>query len=166
MTDLLSRLEDGLDRQLILYRQLLDLFLIERDAIMASDLEALNRVVMDKETLLQTIRREELCRVEVGEALAAQLGMAPEELNISRICAKVNEACASTIKRKRGKLQALLDEIQIESGRNRSLCLQALQFVSGSIKMLTNLTRPNQVYHATGRVHNEGQIGRMLSGAV
>ena len=72
----------------------------------------------------------------------------------------------SGIKRKRAQLQAVIDEIQVESGRNRSLCLQALQFVSGSIKMLSSLTRPNQVYHASGRVQNEGQIGRMLSGAV
>ena len=33
-------------------------------------------------------------------------------------------------------------------------------------KLLTTLSHPNQVYHASGRFQSEGRIGRMLSGAV
>jgi len=166
METLLNHLNDCIDRQQNLYRKLLDLFIEERRAILASDLEALNNVVMDKELTLQNIRKEEIKRRQVGDEIAVRLGIDPEELTITQLGKRVKEPYASEIKRRGVCLQTLIDEIQVESGRNRSLCLQALQFVSGSIKLLTTLKHPNRVYHATGRVQNEGHIGRMLSGAV
>lgn len=166
MEILLNHLNDCIDRQRNLYRKLLDLFIVERRAILASDLEELNKVVMEKELILQNIRKEELKRRQAGDAIAAQKGLDPEALTITQLSRQVREPYASEIKRRGARLQTLIDEIQVASERNRSLCLQALKFVGGSIKLLTTLTHPNQVYHATGRVQNEGRVGRMLSGAV
>ena len=166
MENELNHLSSCIDRQLTLYRKLLDLFLAERRAILDSELEALNKTVMEKEMLLQKIAKEELRRRQSSEKVAAVLGLESSALTITQLSQNILEPYASDIKRKGVRLQSLIDEIQIESGRNRSLCLQALQFVNGSLKMLTTLTRPNQVYHASGRVQNAGQVGRMLSGAV
>ena len=167
MEKMLNDLCDCVDRQLKLYRNLLRLFQDERKALLASDLESLNQVIVDKERILQQIRREEVQRRRVVDDLARKLGVAAEALTISRLCDGLGDLPgAERIKQKGARLKALTEEIQIESERNRSLCLHALQFVGSSIKMLTNLTRPNQVYHATGRVQSGGQIGRMLSGAV
>ena len=166
METLLNSLNDCIDRQLNLYRKLLDLFLLERHAILASDHEELNTVVMDKEGLLQKIRKEELKRRQVCDDIADHLGMASEPLTLTRLSEQIDEPYASETTRRGRRLQGLIDEIQVESERNRSLCLQALRFVNGSIKLLTTLSHPNQVYHASGRFQNEGRIGRMLSGAV
>jgi len=166
METLLKSLNDCIDRQLNLYRKLLDLFLTERHAILASELEELNAVVMDKEGLLQKIRKEELKRQQVCDAIADRLGMTSEPLTITRLSEQIDAPYVSETTRRGKQLQALIDEIQVESERNRSLCLQALQFVNGSIKLLTTLSHPNQVYHASGRFQREGRIGRMLSGAV
>jgi flagellar biosynthesis/type III secretory pathway chaperone len=167
MDQLLNDLGDCMDRQLTLYRHLLDLFHGERKAILSSDLETLNQVLMDKETLLQQIRREEVQRRKVAGQLARQHGMAAGDLTITRLSTAFADHNGVTEVKKRGaELQALTDEIQIESERNRSLCLHALQFVSNSLKLLSTLTRPNQVYQASGRVQNGGPMGRMLSGTV
>ncbi len=166
MDKLLNHLCGCIDRQQHLYRQLLDQFAAERDAILASDLESLNGTVVEKEKLLQHIRREELERKQVGDSIAEKLGIDPQKLTITLLSCRIEEPFASGLKRRGAQLQDLIDGIQVESERNRSLCLQALQFVNGSIKMLTTLAHPNQVYHASGRVHNEGKIGRMLSSAV
>lgn len=166
METLLNHLNDCIERQRNLYRKLLDLFIEERHAIIASELEELNKVVMDKEMVLQNLRTEEFKRRKIGDRIAARLGLDPETLTITQLSKNVREPYASEIKRRGDRLQTLIDEIQVESERNRSLCLQALQFVSGSIKLLTTLTHPNQVYHATGRVQNGGHVGRTLSGAV
>jgi len=166
METLLKSLNECIDRQLNLYRKLLNLFLTERHAILASELEELNAVVMDKEGLLQKIRKEELKRRQVCDAIADRLGMTSEPLTITRLSEKIDAPYVSETTRRGKQLQALIDEIQVESERNRSLCLQALQFVNGSIKLLTTLSHPNQVYHASGRFQREGRIGRMLSGAV
>lgn len=166
METLLKSLNDCIDRQLNLYRKLLDLFLVERHAILSSKLEELNAVVMDKEGLLQKIRSEELKRRQVCDDIAERLGMASEPLTITRLSEGIDAPYAAETVHRGKQLQGLIDEIQVESERNRSLCLQALQFVNGSIKLLTTLSQPNQVYHASGRFQNEGRIGRMLSGAV
>ena len=166
MEKLLNALSDCVDRQLNLYRKLLDLFNAERSAVLASDLEELNRVLMDKELLLQNIRRAEHLRRQTAREMAALLGMEEASLTISQLSERVAEPYASKIKRQGARLQTLVDEIQVVSDRNRSLCLQALRFVSGSIKLLTAVAKPNPVYHASGRIHSEGHTGRMLSGAV
>lgn len=166
MEKLLNALSDCVDRQLGLYRKLLDLFGAERSAVLASDLEELNRVLTDKELLLQNIRKAEQLRRQTAHEVAVLLEIDEASLTISQLSERVDEPYASKIKHKGDRLQALIDEIQVVSERNRSLCLQALQFVSGSIKLLTALARPNPVYHATGRIHSERHTGRMLSGAV
>lgn len=166
MEKLLNVLSDCVDRQLNLYRKLLDLFSAERSAVLASDLEELNRVLTDKELLLQHIRHAEHLRRQTAQEMAALLRIDETSLTISQLSERVDEPYASKIKDKGTCLQALIDEIQVASDRNRSLCLQALQFVSGSIKLLTMLSRPDTVYRATGRIHNDRHIGRMLSGAV
>jgi flagellar biosynthesis/type III secretory pathway chaperone len=166
MEKLLNTLSDCIDRQLSLYRQLQDLFRDERSAVLASDLEELNRVLMEKELLLQTIRRTEHLRRQTSHDVAVLLGIEEASLTVSQLIERVEEPYASKIKQQGATLQALIDEIQVASERNRSLCLQALQFVSGSIKLLTSLSRPNPVYHASGRMHNDRRIGRMLSDAV
>ena len=166
METLLNHLNECIDRQRNLYRKLLDLFISERCAILESDLDELNRIVMDKELILQKIRQEELQRRQAGDEIATHLGLDPEALTVTQLSKRVREPHASEIKRRGAELQAVIDEIHVESERNRSLCLQALQFVSGSIKLLTTLKHPNQVYHATGRVQNGARVGRMLSGAV
>lgn len=166
MENLLNALSDCVDRQLNLYRKLRDLFNAERSAVLASDLEELNKVLMDKELLLQNIRKAEHLRRQTAHEMAAFIGIEDDSLTISQLSERVDEPYATEIKQKGARLQALIDEIQVVSERNRSLCLQALQFVSGSIKLLTTLSRPNPVYHASGRMHNERHTGRMLSGAV
>jgi len=166
MEKLLNTLSDCIDRQLSLYRQLLDLFRDERSAVLASDLDELNRVLMEKELLLQTIRRTEHLRRQTAHEVAVLLGIEEASLTVSQLIERVEEPYASKIKQQGATLQALIDEIQVASERNRSLCLQALQFVSGSIKLLTSLARPNPVYHASGRMHSDRRIGRMLSDAV
>lgn len=164
---MLNHLSDCIDRQQNLYRKLLDLLHEEQRAIMASDLEELNRVVVDKEMTLQHIRREEVERQKTAEALAATLGLDAGTLSITRLSELCTDrSCAASIKQKGARLQSLIGEIQIESERNRSLCLHALQFVGRSLKLLSGLTRPNQVYHASGRVQDSNPIGRVLSGAV
>lgn len=164
---MLNHLSACVDRQLALYRKLLTLFHDERSAILASDLEELNRVVVDKETILQHIRREEVQRRQAADALASDLGLDAGALTLSQLALRLTDAPGAEELQERGtRLQSLLEEIQVESERNRSLCLHALQFVGRSIKLLSTLTHPNRVYHATGRVQNDGHIGRMLSGAV
>ncbi|MBL0714174.1 MAG: flagellar protein FlgN [Desulfosarcina sp.] len=163
---LLKQLDQCIQRQQHLYQILLDLFSAERSAILVSDVERLNRIVADKERVLQDIRSAEVQRRKATEQLAAGFNQDPDTMTISHLCALIEEPGATTLKRAARHLQALVEAIQMASERNRSLCLHALQFVNGSIRMISNLINPELVYHQTGKMGNDRPVGRMLSGAV
>ncbi len=166
MNALLNQLKHCIQRQQQLYDRLLDLFTRERSAILNSDVDRLNRIVADKERTLQDIGRVEVQRRHATEALATHLRQDPGTMSISLLCAQIEEPWATELETAGRDLKALVEAIQTESERNRSLCLHALQFVNGSIRMITNLIDPELVYHPTGKMGHERPVGRVLSGAV
>ena len=166
MQSVLKQLSHCIQRQQYLYQALNDLFVDERSAILVSDVERLNRIVADKERVLKDIGVAEVQRRQYMKQLATFLHEDPAELTLSRLCARIELPTATTLKRAGRDLQRLMDAIQAESERNRSLCLQALQFINGSIQMIANLIEPQFVYQPTGKIGNDRPVGRMLSGAV
>ncbi len=166
MEPLLNQLKHCIQRQQQLYQMLADLFTAERSAILIADVERLNRIVSDKEQVLQDISAVEVKRRHVTEALAVKLREDAGTLTISRLCALIEEPWATELEVAGRDLKDLVEAIQTVSDRNRSLCLHALQFVNGSIRMITNLIDPELVYHPTGRMGHDRPAGRMLSGAV
>lgn len=166
MQSALKQLNHNILRQQHLYQALKDLFADERSAILISDLERLNLIVADKERVLKDIGAVEVQRRQNMKQLAVCLQEDFAKLTLSRLCARIEEPMATILKRAGRDLQNLVDAIQAESERNRSLCLQALQFINGSIQMITNLIEPQFVYQPTGKIGNDRPVGRMLSGAV
>lgn len=166
MESLLDYLKQCIQRQQQLYQTLLDLFTAERSAILVSDVERLNRIVADKERVLQDVGAVEIQRRHTTKQLADRLHEDSGAMTLSRLCALIEDPMATRLEQAGRELQILVEAIQTESERNRSLCLHALQFVNGSIRMITNLIDPELVYRPTGRMGNDRPIGRMLSGAV
>jgi flagellar biosynthesis/type III secretory pathway chaperone len=166
MDDLMNRLMLCLHRQYDLYGKLLELFARERQAVLKSDLDGLQEVIRLKERLLQEIRRVEVERHGILEELGRELSVDCEALTLSRLAQMSAEPFASRLAEFGPEFQGLVQTIQEESSRNRSLCLQALQFVNGSIKLLSSLVAAGPIYRRTGKVRLEGQVGRMLSEAV
>lgn len=166
MESLLNQLKQCIHRQQKLYQTLLDLFTAERSAILVSDVERLNRIVADKESVLQDIGRVEVQRRQTTEQLAVRFREDPGTMTITRLCELIEDPHSTEMALAGRNLQAIVGAIQTESERNRSLCLHALQFVNGSIRMITNLIDPELVYHPTGKMGNDRPVGRMLSGAV
>ena len=165
METLLKELKHCIHQQQRMYQALLDLFTAERSAILISDVERLNRIVGDKERVLQDIGAVEVRRRHTIEQLARQLQANGHTMTLSRLCGLIEEPWATELDSAGRELKQLVAAIQIASDRNRSLCLHALQFVNGSIRMITNLIDPELVYHPTGKMGHERPVGRMLSGA-
>ena len=166
MESLLNQLKHCIRQQQQLYQMLLDLFTAERSAILVSDVKRLNRIVADKERVLQDIGTVEVQRRYATEEIALRLNEDAGTMDISRLCALIEEPWATELEIAGRDLKALVEAIQTASERNRSLCLHALQFVNGSIRMITNLIDPERVYHPTGRMAHDRPVGRILSGAV
>ena len=166
METLFRELRHSIHRQQRMYQTLLDLFTAERSAILISDVERLNRIVGDKERVLQDIGAAEVRRRQATAQLAQRLQADKTTMSLSRLCGLIEEPWATELASAGRELKTLIASIQTASERNRSLCLHALQFVNGSIRMMTNLIDPELVYHSTGKMGHDRPVGRMLSGAV
>ncbi len=165
MESLLRELKHYIHQQQRMYQTLLDLFTAERSAILISDVNRLNRIVGDKERVLQDIRTVEVRRRHTTAQLAQRLRTDDTTMSLSRLCGLVDEPWTTELASAGRELKSLIAIIQTASERNRSLCLHALQFVNGSIRMMTNLIDPELVYHPSGKMGHERPVGRMLSGA-
>lgn len=162
----LKQLVDIIERQSVCYDGLLDLFREERDAIVKSDIDRLNAVIQEKEQQLEIIGRTEQQRIRVVNSLAAALGQKPKHLTLRRLAELVQEPFASELNDLGKQYTERFEKVQSESATNRSLCLHALAFVNGSLKLLGQLAADGPVYKSTGQVQLNETAGRVLSGAV
>lgn len=161
----LERLMGIIEAQSTCYRELLESFQAERDAIVKSDIDRLNAVIHGKEQLLERIRQMEQQRIGAVESLAEILDEKATDLTLKRLAGLVGEPYASRLQALGNDCRQLFETVQTESSANRSLCLHALAFVNGSLKLLGQLAATGQVYRASGQVHVHETPGRVLSGA-
>ncbi|MFZ7125707.1 MAG: flagellar protein FlgN [Desulfobacterales bacterium] len=161
----LGELIDTIERQSACYLEMMDLFQAERDAIVKSDIERLNAVIQEKESRLEAIRDIELDRLRRVEVLAETLGCPPGGLTLRRLAGMVDEPHASELRQLSRRCKTLFDRVATESATSRSLCLHALAFVNGSLRLLGQLAGNGTVYRSSGQVHLQSASGRVLSGA-
>lgn len=162
----LKKLIDIIEKQSVCYDGLLGLFEAERDAIVKSDIDRLNAVIQDKERQLETIRQTEQQRIPVVNSLAEALSQKPKNLTLKRLAELVPEPFASELSDLGKQCHERFEKVQSESATNRSLCLHALAFVNGSLKLLGQLAAAGPVYRSTGQVRLNETSGRVLSSAV
>lgn len=162
----LKQLIDIIEQQSVCYDGLLDLFEKERDAIVKSDIDRLNALIQEKEQQLEIIRKTEQQRISVVNGLAAALGRKPKDLTLRRLAKLVPEPFASKLGDLGRQCNQRFEKVQSESATNRSLCLHALAFVNGSLKLLGQLAADGPVYRSTGQVRLNETAGRVLSSAV
>lgn len=136
----------------------------EKDAVIDSNLDELNKLTREKETLLQKIRIVEEQRQGVTEGLAESLGCLPHDLNLSKLSQLVEEPYSSTLKDHRSNLLALVQAIGEVNSGNRELINHSLELVRSSFSFLNNFVASNTVYHSTGKMLNADPGGRVLSG--
>ncbi len=165
MENSLEELIRVIGRQVEGYRSLVDLFDAERDAIVQADIDQLNAVIQEKEEALENIRLLERRRIETLDEVARRLELRTEDLTIRRLAKAVPLPFGDRLNRIADESGMVFERVQAASETNRRLCLQALAFVNGSIRLLGQLTAPGHVYRSSGHLPLDGSAGRILSGA-
>ena len=162
LKELLELLEDEIE----IFRSLLPVFKKEKEAILASELNELNKASAQKEKLLFNMRSLEKKRTHVMNKLAETLEVLPDDLTLTKLAQSVKEPYSIRLKNCGSQLLKLTKNISSANTGNKSMFTHSLNFVKGALTLLQNIIAPGQVYQRTGKVQSGNQGGKVLSGEI
>jgi flagellar biosynthesis/type III secretory pathway chaperone len=162
LKELLELLEDEIE----IFRSLLPVFKKEKEAILASELNELNKASAQKEKLLFNMRSLEKKRTHVMNKLAETLEVLPDDLTLTKLAQSVKEPYSIRLKNCGLQLLKLTKNISSANTGNKSMFTHSLNFVKGALTLLQNIIAPGQVYQRTGKVQSGNQGGKVLSGEI
>jgi len=157
---------DLLDGEAALYRALLSVLQLEKNAIIGSNLGELGKTGKEKEALLLKISIIEEQRQIMMEDLAESLECSPHDLTITKLAELVEEPYPARFKRLCSDLLPLAKTIRDVNDGNKALLRHSVELVRSSFAFLNNLITANAVYYRSGRMQQNNQSGKVLSGSI
>jgi len=164
--ELLDKFLDLLNEEIHLYESLLSTFQKEKQAVIESNLEALNESVKEKENLFLKIRILEEQRMAFLERLSDTLEQPARSLTLTTLSRLLEDPYAARIRNCQSSFLSLAQSIQEINLSNKALLHHSLNLVRSSLNLLNDLIPANPVYYPSGKMHPGDQSGRVLSGEV
>ena len=109
----------------------------QREALVAGNMEALDRIVRAMDERMKRIAAHERRRLEIGEALAGEWGIRPEELRLSTVAGRVNPGTRRRMEEIAREFDRVLTELERVNSQNRALTEQSLTYVRQMIDVIT-----------------------------
>ena len=166
MEILLKELLQLLEREIDIFKSLLPVFKKEKEAVLTSDLNELNKASAEKEKLLFNMRSLEKKRTHVMNKLAESLELLPDELTLTKLAQSVKNPYSIRLENCGLQLLKLTQNISHANTGNKSIFAHSLNFVKSALTLLQNIVAPGEVYHRTGKVQSGNQGGKVLSGEI
>jgi len=163
---ILEELIEVFENQARLQRSLLDALDQEKQAIVGSDLSALQEATGEKKNLVSEIKKLEDRRVRILADLEESTGKKCNELTLETLAKNSKEPYASRLKNCRNDIISLIENVKELNEGNKALLTHSMDLVTGSLRLLNNLMNSNAVYYRTGKIQNKDHSGRVLSGDV
>ncbi len=155
-----------LDGEAALYRALLSVLEEEKNAIIDTNLGELGEIGKKKEKLLLKIRTMEEQRQIMIKNLAQSLRCSHHDLTITKLAELVETPYSVRFKRLCSDLLPLAKTIRDVNDGNKALLRHSVALVRSSFAFLNNLITADAVYHRSGRMQQNDQSGKVLSGSV
>lgn len=166
MKNKIGQIIETLEQTQHLYEDLLAMVQKERSAVLNSDVDQLNAVLVDKETLLAQLGQLETLRMRQLEQIAGQLQLPVAQLTLSALATHASAQHARQIHSKRNALRQLTSTLSKANEENRSMLSHCLNLVQGSLQFLHHWITPPSVYGASGHINGGAKSGHLLSGTV
>ncbi len=166
MNLLLDQLCNLLNQEIEFYRSMLTLIGKEKDAVIKSELNALNEVGIEKENILVKLRIVEEQRTRLVTRLAEKWGYPFQDLTLTLVSQRVDEPYADRLKRNSAELLFLIKSVQETNQRNKQLFEHSLELIRGSYNLLNDLMASNTVYRRSGGMQRNNPTGRLVHGEI
>jgi len=166
MKDPLDRLVELLEKETDLYRLLLKAVSREKEAILQSDLENLNRICKEKENTILKIQIMEEQRIANLKMLAAGTGTPSADLTLRKLIDLVDSPYRERFEAILDTWRDLIGRIRNINKHNRGLLTHSVDLVRGSLALLNNLINATPVYRRSGTLFEQRRTGTLFSSDV
>jgi flagellar biosynthesis/type III secretory pathway chaperone len=155
---------DHLETETTIYSDLLLTIERERKVMLGAQLDPLERVTAEKETLLQRLQAVERQRQESVERLAEKLSCAADELTLEHLARAAPPPLAVALSDRRKVLSGLLERLRMENQRNATLARHAAGLLRSIFRVIRDSAGHNEaVYLAGGRMRTARLNGALFS---
>jgi flagellar biosynthesis/type III secretory pathway chaperone len=162
---LIEALHDILREEIIAYEDLLAIQRVEKQLLVARELETFLANLQAKDQTLRTIAEIEARRQTLVKHLALLLHLPDRAITLQQLSVRVPEPYAGVMRQYRVRLQRLLREVQHSSSENARLVRDSLTLVEESLAFFASLLPATPTYQPSGTLLATVR-GRLLSGTV
>jgi flagellar biosynthesis/type III secretory pathway chaperone len=161
--DPVQKLQESLQRLIGLHRQLLDCVRMERDALVAADLKAIQEATYAKQALIEGIRQAETERLRATGELAILWKRPVKDLTLSEVVIAIqarDPKAAEALRSSFNALTVMIKRIREQNDDNRGLVERSLEHVHEMKRNVLGEAQPN-----TGTYTQQGQKNPATGGA-
>ena len=162
----LERLIGLLTQETELYRSMQAVIDREKDAVIRSDLNALQETAIEKAEILNDLQNTEEKRRQLVADLADDLGCDAPGLTLTGISEQVDEPYAGNLRQVSEAFSSVLGQVQADNQRNKQIFEHSLEILRGSLNLLNEGLTPNTVYYRTGDIQSSKKTGKCVSSEV
>lgn len=141
---------DVLEHQQELYGELQQLVSERQDALVAADAPRVSALVDRGQGLIDRVQESEAARLEAVRPVAQRLGLEPEQVTVSRLCAEVDRATAAALRAAQGGLLTRIERLAGESRREAHLLEGCMASATRSLQHLLQSAQPSPRYASDG----------------
>lgn len=152
----IGMLEAILVRQTDLHRQMFEVAGRKQDSIIAGDLAALEKEVMEEKRLVAEIEDEERRRQAVMPAVKSGLGIDESVEKLGDIIPAMPEPEREKMTKVRDDLKAILQQVQLKTRHNAELLKASLEHVEAFLRSLAEAAAPDANYGKDGKRSSGG----------
>jgi hypothetical protein len=147
---LLNQLEDNIARAITLYEDLLQVTREKQEAIICADLDGLEEALNAERELIGDAARLETSRQRIHLAIARQIGIAPDELKLSRLYDAWPFHDTSRLKSAHTHLKEILQELKRVSESSIYLADISLKLIKEIRQAVFQCPQEEATYGYTG----------------
>ncbi len=157
MRPVLDQLIGVLSQETILLKELVELLQDDQQRIVKQDIPALEESNRRKEEVVLRFQSLEASRLELTAQIGTDLGLAGEDLRISKICPLLGPE-ANDLEQAAEKLRALVGTFQELVAVGRGFLEQSILGIRSLLALIQSLRTPNpQAYTSTGQIQTSPQ---------
>ena len=167
MENKLTEILQTLQKMIGFHRQLLDLMRSERDVLIQADIQAIQTVTQNKQSILENIRRLEIDRQKLIAELASIWKKPARDLSLANIIHLIqgeNLKLADQLRSASTALTVLIQRISEQNQSNATLVEQSLHHISEMKKNVLGEAVPHtDVYNPQGQKSGGMPGARLIS---
>ena len=149
---LLHQLERTLSQAAEIYEDLVLVSRSKQEAIIGADLEGLELAVKAEGDLIEAAQREENLRLRVHQAIARQMRIAPEDLNIEKLIESWTFYDTSSLEKAHTRLKTTIGELKTITEANSYLADSSLKLLNEIRRAVLQPSEEQTYYGSHGAV--------------